>query len=134
MMHRVRIKQLLLRNTGVSPSKCQGRVLLHCHHGIRYMSTKRPAFVKGPSEPPLLELTIPQHFRSVVQKHGDCTAVISRHQNRRLTYHELDLESDAIARGLLGQGVKKGDRCAVQLGNNIEFAVVGSKVQTKTEY
>jgi acyl-CoA synthetase (AMP-forming)/AMP-acid ligase II len=41
----------------------------------------------------------------------------------RLTYEELDQKSNALARGLREIGVSKGDRVAVSLGNNIEFAV-----------
>lgn len=77
-----------------------------------------------PSQPPLLTQTIPQHFASIVSQHGDRTAVISRGQNERLSYKELDERSNALARGLRAQGVGKGDRVAVSLGNNWEFAVV----------
>lgn len=54
--------------------------------------------------------------------------MISKHQQTRLTYEQLDLESNAVARGLQKLGVKKGDRVAVSLGNNIEFATVGGAV------
>lgn len=77
----------------------------------------------GPSEPPLLEQTVPQHFATIVSQHGDRTAVISRHQQARVTYNELDRRSNALARGLQGIGVKKGDRVSVSLGNNMEFAI-----------
>ena len=43
----------------------------------------------------------------------------------RLSYDSLDRESNCLARGLLRLGVKKGDRVAVSLGNNIEYATVG---------
>ncbi|TKX27290.1 peroxisomal-coenzyme A synthetase-like protein 1 [Elsinoe australis] len=49
--------------------------------------------------------------------------VISRHQQTTLSYHDLDTRSNALARGLQERGVRKGDRVAVSLGNNIEFAV-----------
>jgi non-ribosomal peptide synthetase component E (peptide arylation enzyme) len=48
--------------------------------------------------------------------------VISHHQRVILTYDQLDRDSDALARGLAKQGVKKGDRVAVSLGNNLENA------------
>jgi acyl-CoA synthetase (AMP-forming)/AMP-acid ligase II len=51
------------------------------------------------------------------------TSVISRHQRAQVTYDELDRKSNALARGLQGIGVKKGDRVAVSLGNNMEFAI-----------
>ena len=76
----------------------------------------------GPSEPPLVEQTIPQHFASIVSQFGDRNAVISRHQNDILTYSALDEQSNSISRGLQSLGVKKGDRVAVSLGNNLEFA------------
>ena len=90
----------------------------HCAH--RGLLTQAKA--RGPLEPPLLEDTIGEHFAKIVSAHGDRPAVISRHQRQRLTYDELDLRSNALARGLQDVGVKKGDRVAVNLGNNIEFA------------
>lgn len=50
--------------------------------------------------------------------------VIARHQQARLTYDDLDRKSNALARGLISAGVKKGDRVAISLGNNIEYAIV----------
>lgn len=67
-------------------------------------------------QPPLLPHTIPQHFAEIVARYGDRTAVISRHQGRRLTYKELDRESDVLAKSLQdlkGRGVKRGDRVCV---------------------
>ncbi|KAJ4290402.1 hypothetical protein N0V90_010618 [Kalmusia sp. IMI 367209] len=80
------------------------------------------AYAEGPSEPPLLTQTVPQHFREIVRAFGDRNAVISHHQKTILTYDQLDRDSDALARGLVKQGVKKGDRVAVSLGNNLENA------------
>jgi non-ribosomal peptide synthetase component E (peptide arylation enzyme) len=50
--------------------------------------------------------------------------VISHHQRTILTYDALDRDSNRLARGLQRLGVKKGDRVAVSLGNNVEFATV----------
>jgi non-ribosomal peptide synthetase component E (peptide arylation enzyme) len=57
-------------------------------------------------------------------QHGDRDAVVAYAQGRRLSYEALDRHSDAVARGLREVGVRKGERVAVSLGNNIEFAVV----------
>ncbi len=76
------------------------------------------------TQPPLLPHTIPQHFAEIVSSHGDRTAVISRSQKTRLSYRELDEQSNVIAAGLRERGVSKGDRVAVSLGNCWEFAVV----------
>jgi len=41
-----------------------------------------------------------------------------------VTYNELDTKSNALARGLSNIGVRKGDRVAISLGNNMEFATL----------
>ena len=82
------------------------------------------AYIKGPSHPALLEETVGENFARIVAAHGDRNAVISRHQQRRLTYHQLDLDSNVVARGLQSLGINKGDRVCVSLGNNLEFATI----------
>lgn len=59
-----------------------------------------------------------------MSKFGDNIAVISRAQGRRYSYDELDRVSNRLARGLRELGVQKGERVAVSLGNNLEFAAV----------
>ncbi|KAM3083727.1 hypothetical protein ACMFMG_002160 [Clarireedia jacksonii] len=81
------------------------------------------SYSEGPTEPPLLQQTIPSHFSSIVSQYGSNIAVISRSQATQLTYRELDERSNALAHGLQAQGVQKGDRFAVSLGNGWEFAV-----------
>ncbi|KAH9213820.1 acyl-CoA synthetase/AMP-acid ligase-like protein II [Leptodontidium sp. 2 PMI_412] len=97
-------------------SKRQSRGLLTQSHAI------------GPSSPPLLTQTIPSHFSSIVSQHGDRLALISRSQNTRLTYRELDERSTALAFALRERGVRKGDRVAVMLGNGWECGVVSYAV------
>lgn len=50
--------------------------------------------------------------------------MISHHQRTILTYDALDRDSNKLARGLQNLGVRKGERVAVSLGNNVEFATV----------
>lgn len=88
----------------------------------RWLQTRAKA--KGPSHPPLLEETVGDNFARIVSAHGDRAAVISRHQNKRLTYSQLDRDSNVLARGLQSLGVNKGDRVCVSLGNNLEFATI----------
>ncbi|KAF2770668.1 acetyl-CoA synthetase-like protein [Teratosphaeria nubilosa] len=89
--------------------------------GRRSLLTR--AYDRGPSEPALLQDTIPEHFAGIVRQNGDRPAVISRHQQTTLMYDDLDRRSNSLARGLQTIGVRKGDRVAVSLGNNIEFAI-----------
>jgi acyl-CoA synthetase (AMP-forming)/AMP-acid ligase II len=53
---------------------------------------------------------------------------VSRHQKTTLTYDALDLNSNMLAHGLQKRGVKRGDRVAVSLGNNIEYVTVRHRV------
>ncbi|PTU25233.1 hypothetical protein P175DRAFT_0451766 [Aspergillus ochraceoroseus IBT 24754] len=97
-------------------------------HTLAVQSGKRgvltQSYTRGPTEPPLLECTIGEHFSKIVKAYGDRTAVVSRHQNDRATYTSLDAKSNALARGLDSVGVHKGDRVAVMLGNSMEHAIV----------
>ncbi|PLB40994.1 putative AMP-binding enzyme [Aspergillus candidus] len=81
------------------------------------------SYARGPSEPPLIESTIGDHFNGIVKQYGDRTAVVCRHQNYRATYAGLDAESNALARGLESVGVRAGDRVCLMLGNSMEFSI-----------
>ncbi|PYH48979.1 putative AMP-binding enzyme [Aspergillus saccharolyticus JOP 1030-1] len=91
---------------------------------VRQRGLLTESYARGSSEPPLLELTVGDHFTRVVELHGDRTAVISKHQDARLTYAALDARSNALARGLESIGVQRGDRVGVMLGNSMEYAIV----------
>ncbi|ROW16514.1 hypothetical protein VPNG_02793 [Cytospora leucostoma] len=86
---------------------------------------------QGPSEPPLLPHTIPEHFAEIVSEHGDRPAVICRSptttgaaEEIKLSYAALDSASNALAHTLRSLGVRKGDRVAVKLGNTAENATL----------
>ncbi|KAJ6257561.1 S-dihydroxybenzoyltransferase [Drechslerella dactyloides] len=78
----------------------------------------------GPLEPPLLEDTCHGYLRKIADKFGDRTAVVSSHQNIRLTYDALDAQSTQLAHGLARLGVTKGARVTACLGNTAEFALL----------
>jgi fatty-acyl-CoA synthase len=80
-------------------------------------------FHQGGDEP-LLWVTIPNHFRDIAEDFAGREAVVSRHQGRRLTYRALSNQIDALAKGLLGLGFKKGDRIGVWSTDNIEWLLV----------
>ena len=78
---------------------------------------------RGGSDP-LLGATIPELFAAVVRAHPDREAIVSRHQQRRLSYAGLADEIDRLARGLLGIGFGRGDRIGVWATNNIEWLLL----------
>ncbi|UKZ56739.1 hypothetical protein TrVGV298_010580 [Trichoderma virens] len=95
----------------------------------RILGTEGLSIRTGPMEPALFTGTIPDHFASVVSRHGDRPAVIARSpsplaRESTLTYHALDLVSNRLASSLSSLGVRKGDRVAVSLGNSAEFAAL----------
>ncbi|KAI1506063.1 AMP-binding enzyme [Biscogniauxia marginata] len=92
--------------------------------------------------PPLLQLTIPEHFATIVSQYGDQPAFIARApvlmdaaplpassintepETTTLTYGSLDALSNTLAHSLQSLGVKKGDRVAVSLGNVSEHVAL----------
>ncbi|MFO1376044.1 MAG: AMP-binding protein [Steroidobacteraceae bacterium] len=66
-----------------------------------------------------LDLTLHQGFDATVAKHPGKVALIT--PERSYTYAEFKEESDALAAGLLGIGIGKGDIVAVQLPNWLEM-------------
>jgi fatty-acyl-CoA synthase len=78
----------------------------------------------GPTDTPLLEVTIGQALRDAAARWGAGLALVSRHQNRRFSWAELDAEVDRIAMGLLAHGVQTGDRVGIWAPNCWEWTVV----------
>ncbi|KAL7934204.1 hypothetical protein V8C35DRAFT_37373 [Trichoderma chlorosporum] len=102
---------------------------MHQEWQQRIVGTESLSIRTGPMEPTLFTGTIPEHFASVVSRHGDRPAVIARSptplaRESTLTYHALDLVSNRLASSLSSLGVRKGDRVAVSLGNSAEFAAL----------
>ena len=66
-----------------------------------------------------LDLTLHQGFDAAVAKHPGRTALVT--PERSYTFAQFKEESDALAAGLLGAGIGKGDIVAVQLPNWVEM-------------
>jgi fatty-acyl-CoA synthase len=81
------------------------------------------SYAKGETTPPLIEQTIGQNFTDTVAAHGDNEALVEFSSGRRWTYAELDRDVDALARGLIGAGIEKGDRVGVWAPNCAEWTL-----------
>jgi fatty-acyl-CoA synthase len=81
------------------------------------------SYSSGISDQPLLGITIPAHFKQIVQASPDATVLVDKYSDRRWTYAEFDRETDALAIGLLERGVKKGDRVGIWAQNVGEWAM-----------
>ena len=79
--------------------------------------------VKGATDAALIEYTIGQTFDRICEAHADTMALISRHQDIRLTYADLRRKVDALACGLHRLGLRKGDRVGIWAPNCAEWAL-----------
>ena len=77
--------------------------------------------MRGPSDPPLMQVPIGTLFDEVATRFKQSEALVSRHQNLRFTYAELKQAVDDLAMALIGFGVDKGDRVGIWSPNNAEW-------------
>lgn len=87
------------------------------------------SMLSGPTDVPLLRVSMGEHFKSIKAEFGDSPALISYHQQKRLTYYELDDLSDKMMAGLAAVGVKKGDRVGACFNNTWEFGVTSIGIE-----
>jgi fatty-acyl-CoA synthase len=78
------------------------------------------SYAAGP-ELPLVEKTIGAVLADSAGRRPDSPALISRHQNVRLTYAELNAAVERTARGLWGLGLRTGDRIGIWSTNCAEW-------------
>ena len=81
------------------------------------------SLVSGAQDPPLLKLTVGELLTAAVARWPNHEALVSCHQRVRLTYRQLDEQSDNFARGLLPLGLQPGDRIGIWSPNNVEWIV-----------
>jgi fatty-acyl-CoA synthase len=85
--------------------------------------TQRGSYVSGPSEIPLLGMTIGDAFDRTVAQFPDRDALISRHQGLRYVWRQLQDEVNRFARGLMALGIQKGDRVGVWSPTYAEWTI-----------
>ena len=82
------------------------------------------SYARGAAEPRLLDKTIGQQLRDTAARFGGRDALISRHQNIRLSYQQLLDQSLQLASALLRAGINKGDRVGIWSHNNAEWVLL----------
>ena len=82
------------------------------------------AYEAGPTDVALLDETIGANLAATVAEHGDREALVSRHQQIRWTYHEFADRVANLAKGLMGAGLKVGDRVGIWSPNYAEWTLV----------
>jgi fatty-acyl-CoA synthase len=81
------------------------------------------AVVVGVTEPALIETTIGVRLMEAAKSWPDRVALISRHDDVRLTWPELEGRARALAAGLSELGIVTGDRVAMWGPNGVEWAL-----------
>jgi fatty-acyl-CoA synthase len=81
------------------------------------------SYASGVASAPLIGETIGENLERTVARFGDREALVVRQQDVRLTYEELNVQVDALARGLLGAGLRKGDRVGIWAPNCAEWVL-----------
>ncbi len=81
------------------------------------------SYSRGPTEQPLLNVTLGDCFDQSVKRWPDNLALISRHQNIRWSYRQLQQQVDRCAQALLAIGVNVGDRVGIWSPNNAEWCI-----------
>jgi fatty-acyl-CoA synthase len=83
-----------------------------------------PSYEAGPTDADLLEETIGDNLERTVTAHGREEALVECATGRRWTYEQLDADVDAVARGLLAEGIAKGDRVGIWSPNCAEWTLI----------
>jgi len=87
------------------------------------MTQVRLSYAYGTSSQPLLGMTIGEKFDQACQQYAEQDAVVSVHQNVRLSYKQLQNQVNAFACSLLQLGLEKGDRIAIWSPNCVEWTI-----------
>ncbi|KGJ80786.1 AMP-binding protein [Cryobacterium roopkundense] len=82
------------------------------------------SYTDAPSDQPLLECTIGDHFELIVARFPDRDALIEVATGRQWTYRELNVAVDSLALGLLALGIERGDRIGIWSPNCAEWTIV----------
>ena len=85
--------------------------------------SKKISYASGISDKPLLGSTLGDKFDEISSKYSEREAIVSVHQNIRLTYNELAQKVNSLAKAFISSGFKKGHRIGIWSSNNVEWLI-----------
>src|SRR3954468_13475191 len=86
--------------------------------------TPMRSYASGPSTRPMTGQTVGEALAATAARLPDSLAVISRHQEVRLTWSELAAQVEDVARGLLTIGIEQGDRVGIWSPTRVEWTLL----------
>ena len=87
-------------------------------------ATEQLSIVYGPTQPPLLDITLGELLALQSLQYGEHECLVFPWTGTRWTYSDLNDEADRLARGLLAMGIHKGDRIGIMAGNCEQYISV----------
>lgn len=78
----------------------------------------------GPTDTPLIDQTLATFLDAQCLEFGDRECIVTPWNGTRWTYNLLRQHSEYLARYLLSEGIKPGDRVGILAGNRVEYASV----------
>ena len=87
------------------------------------MTSRAWSYIAGAGSVPLLGETLGACLKRMSIAYPDHEAVVSRHQQVRCSYRELDAAVDGVAAGLLALEVNAGDRVGIWSTNCLEWVL-----------
>ncbi|KAL7928679.1 acetyl-CoA synthetase-like protein [Trichoderma chlorosporum] len=87
-------------------------------------STQKLSLLHGPSDPPLVDLTLGELLELQTYQYGTKECLVIPWTGARWTYHELNQQSSSLAQSLLNLGIGVGDRVGIMAGNCEQYAAV----------
>ena len=84
----------------------------------------QPSYASGTGSTPLLGCTIGDALDTTARAYSNSPALVSCHQNQRLSFAELSAAVERFARGLMHLAVQKGDRVGIWATNCSEWVIV----------
>ncbi|SCK40935.1 fatty-acyl-CoA synthase [Variovorax sp. HW608] len=86
--------------------------------------TSKLSLAQGATDVPLIEQTLGDFFDDMAARQGDRDALVSAHEKKRLSYLELQRESNRLASALLKLGLVPGDRVGIWSHNNVPWVLM----------
>lgn len=83
-----------------------------------------PSILHGPVDPPLSDFTLGELLELQCQHNGEADCISIPWTGARWSYDDLRRQSSLIARALLAEGIRHGDRVAIMAGNCEQYAAI----------